>query len=295
MTPLWIQKRVMRPLGILRRRIGFPLREDEKKIRRLKNICHGLPMAVIGNGPSMSIGVLDRLRDAGIPSCAANKIYSVFDRTQWRPTFYFCEDPILYKYVNENRHVLEFECPFSIFPINNGVGDGWINSSHYHNVFPEPGKPPVFRCEPHVLVVCGHTIATIMLQIAAYAGAARIYIFGVDMNYQPKIIENNDGSYPMAILDSKTNYFDEKMARPGELFGAPAMDKALQYLNEAAKWFKKRGIPVFNCSPNSRVESFSKMTVEDGLRDLEQCVARLTPGDRERMRALARGAHRATS
>ena len=48
---------------------------------------------VVGNGPSLNQHDLDEL--AGIPSFAANAIYLIFERTNWRPGYYSCVDTVV--------------------------------------------------------------------------------------------------------------------------------------------------------------------------------------------------------
>ena len=66
-----------------------------KRIRSLKGISNSKICFIIGNGPSLEVADLERLHKLLIPTFAANRIYKIFDKTNWRPTYYSCEDPVI--------------------------------------------------------------------------------------------------------------------------------------------------------------------------------------------------------
>ncbi len=77
--------------------------EDSNKLKGYKNIHSGERCFVIGNGPSLTPEDLDKLKNEY--SFASNHIYKIFDRTNWRPTYY----------VSVDKAWLEKEWPFVTF------------------------------------------------------------------------------------------------------------------------------------------------------------------------------------
>ena len=63
---------------------------DHFYLQTLKGIHEGKRCFVIGNGPSLCPEDLDLL--CGEYTFAANRIYNIFDRTSWRPTYYLTVD-----------------------------------------------------------------------------------------------------------------------------------------------------------------------------------------------------------
>jgi hypothetical protein len=57
-----------------------------KKLKSFKNIHEGKRCFIIGNGPSLKTEDLEKLKNEY--TFAANKIYVVFDETDWCPTYY---------------------------------------------------------------------------------------------------------------------------------------------------------------------------------------------------------------
>lgn len=60
--------------------------EDQEKIRSLQNRYRGQRLFVLGNGPSLNRQDLSKLENEY--TFCFNKIYLLFDRISWRPTFY---------------------------------------------------------------------------------------------------------------------------------------------------------------------------------------------------------------
>ena len=63
-----------------------------KKLSQFRNIHSGKRCFLIGNGPSLRASDLDTLHRAGEITFAFNRIYNIFDQTEWRPTYYISQD-----------------------------------------------------------------------------------------------------------------------------------------------------------------------------------------------------------
>ena len=79
-----IEKSVKRILNLRRFKAG------EKEIRGYRDAYQGQRCFIIGNGPSLRVADLDRLK--GEFSIASNSIYRLFGDTAWRPTMYTAHD-----------------------------------------------------------------------------------------------------------------------------------------------------------------------------------------------------------
>ena len=63
---------------------------SRKSLAEFKNKYAGKRCFIIGNGPSLTPSDLDLIK--GEYSFAANRIYYIFEKTEWRPTFYCNQD-----------------------------------------------------------------------------------------------------------------------------------------------------------------------------------------------------------
>ena len=63
-----------------------------KRLTAYKGKYAGKRCFLIGNGPSLRAEDLTKLHESGEVTFAFNRIYNIFDKTPWRPTFYISQD-----------------------------------------------------------------------------------------------------------------------------------------------------------------------------------------------------------
>lgn len=69
----------------------YQLSRDSKYLKTLKDVHYGKRCFIIGNGPSLKVEDLEKLGSEY--TFSANRIYKVFNKTGWRPTYYLAVDP----------------------------------------------------------------------------------------------------------------------------------------------------------------------------------------------------------
>ena len=84
-----------------------------KILKELKDKYKGQRCFIIGNGPSLTVSDLESLKDE--VTFASNRIFKIFDETDWRPDYYgvfdesvFCSDEIIEK-------INAFDCKAKFF------------------------------------------------------------------------------------------------------------------------------------------------------------------------------------
>lgn len=68
-------------------------RRNDERLYHLKDLHRGRRAVVVGNGPSLKISDLDRLKDE--ITFASNRIFLAFGETEWRPTYYTMCDAVV--------------------------------------------------------------------------------------------------------------------------------------------------------------------------------------------------------
>ena len=63
-----------------------------KTLSSYKNKYSGKRCFLIGNGPSLKAEDLTKLYKNGDITFAFNRVYNIFDDTEWRPKFYISQD-----------------------------------------------------------------------------------------------------------------------------------------------------------------------------------------------------------
>ena len=77
-----------------------------KQLAALKNIHKGERCFVIGNGPSLTANDLQILHENQVITFATNRVYNIFEQTEWRPTYYVSEDVNVLRNVQDKASVV---------------------------------------------------------------------------------------------------------------------------------------------------------------------------------------------
>ena len=224
-------------------------------VHRYKNIAHGGPCVVIGNGPSLRMEDLNELHRLGISTFACNRIYLAFEQTQWRPTYFFMSDErLIQSYSGEMNTFREIPC---FFPkrYNTVVRHGIF----YNELMFRYEKEGRFSLDAAKGVYPGGSITTEMLQFAYYMGYSEIYLIGVDFNYQIST-PNSSKTY---TYQGENNYFIKGYLKPGEVAATPNVAANLMAFQTARDAIEGQGRVVRNATRGGKLEVFERADLDE--------------------------------
>ncbi|MGJ3243038.1 MAG: 6-hydroxymethylpterin diphosphokinase MptE-like protein [Opitutales bacterium] len=221
----------------------------------LKNKHIGKRGFVIGNGPSLNAGQLDLLKDE--ITIASNKIYLVFNETEWRPKYYTISDNLVWQ------------------KVGNIVGSYFdkVYTSNSNRGNPEGVKKVVWRNRGKVLeprngffsrspilgLFGGSTVTFDNMQLAVFMGLNPIYLIGCDHFYDEA--KNAEELKPIRH-ENKSNHFHKDYRKPGELVNpAPIAQMDLAY-GAAADFATKNKWMIKNLTPGGFLEAFPRDSLE---------------------------------
>lgn len=227
--------------------------KDAKKLRALKNKFEGKRCFIIGNGPSLTVNDLNKLRNEY--AFASNKILYLFGKTEWRPTFYCCCDPEVYLMIKGLLDEYNLDYKFLNFK----------PSTHEYNEYSFFEYTPftlhrgrvklrnVFVSEDiSQFIQSGLTVTFTAIQIAIYLGFKEIYLLGVDHSYAKS--RNNNGKLSQDY--SAKNYAD----------GIPDWGKSVQNIDVstyayhvAREYCETNGIKIYNATRGGKLEVFKRV------------------------------------
>ena len=141
---------------------------------------------IIGNGPSLRPEDLDRLTPE--ITFASNWVDRIYDRTEWRTTFFSCMDPLL---VREHlAELLSKGQQATFLPVYAENWDAAQNWLHHPEVFPVEmthGYPahiyPPFSDDVSRIMYGGYSVTYCLMQLAVYMGFREIILLGMDHTY----------------------------------------------------------------------------------------------------------------
>lgn len=234
---------------------------SKKLLLQYKNKFQGKRCFIIGNGPSLTPEDLDELKNEF--TFSSNRIFNIFNNTQWRPTFYAIFDDGIANSEEVRKKCNSFDCEIK-FLRQQGYLDNrhvtgnvcYINSWNSRKYLTNP--------EFSIELTRGiYTIATVtyaLIQIARYMGFSEIYLLGMDHRFANSI--QKDGS----ILkdNSIKSHFDEKKGNKGNIEGATwEMDVAY---HKAEEFSKKNNFRIYNVTRGGALEIFERKNFDDVIK-----------------------------
>ena len=231
---------------------GLPLTANDRRQAAFRDRHRRRRAIVIGNGPSLRVTDLDRLRDE--ITFASNKIYLAFDETQWRPTYYSVTDVLVAQNNRDKIARLEQEKIFgdsvrAVFRHNRDVL--WLHELGN----PDPERGPTFSDDLFRGVWGGFSVIYIQLQIAFFMGIREVYLIGVDFSFSvPKA--TGETSIHGAVLESggEVNHFHRDYRTPGEKWTMPHLDGQRRAFTYARDAFDEAGGTIVNCSRQTQLD-----------------------------------------
>ena len=245
--------------------ISGEMDDSIKAISAYKHKYKGQSCFVIGNGPSLLPEDLDKLNEKKIITFASNKVYKIFDKTAWRPTFYAMVDESVAddECIKQNNN---FSCEAKFFRRQGWYvyrkikGAIYMNSWHSRKYL----EVPNFSEELSEGVYTIATVTYVLLQMARYMGFSKIYLLRMDNRYKfgmdrkGQVYRNKDVLSYFGEQDS-----DEEMPKI-----APAiweLDLAYEY---ADKYSREHGFRIYNSTRGGFLEKFERVQFDEVINNL---------------------------
>ena len=247
-----------------------PVEEELSRLRSLKNAFYGKRIFIVGNGPSLNKINLDRLQ--GEYTFAANKIYLLFDKVKWRPTFYTCLDwrvgPDISEMINTLRDGMTFFLPNRFYTLlQSGEDVFWYHSK-------SPGETIYEKFETDITqgVRGGGTILVAAIQIAFYLGFREMYLIGVDASYSiPKtVIQSGPDKFGNGVKlnlesteDDDLNHFDPRYFGKGTKWHDPNVNEMVRGFANCRKAIEIHGGKIYNATVGGKLEVLERGIFDD--------------------------------
>ena len=243
------------------RRFNF---SSSRRLSLLKNVYRNRRCFVVGNGPSLKISDLDRIRESGDIAIASNKIYLAFEDTEWRPIIYTVADWCV---AENNLETIDKLDLLKLFPME--FKRFFKQSNHGLSVFYNQFVPPerteaeyisYFYSDLNEGGFVGETITNLNIQVATHLGCNEIYLIGVDGSYSvPDSRTSNPYYDEVLVSEGERNHFSEKYRTPGETWSIPRISCHEKNYSHCLSELKKRDVILANASRNTAIKSLPRI------------------------------------
>lgn len=235
-------------------------RQYTNDLKRFKDIHRGERCFIIGNGPSLLSSDLDKLKNE--ITFGSNYVFKIFDKTDWRPTYYSCTDGnVLKKIIKEDEFWnIGAKSFFFQYATNYLFNKKTMDNSYYFWL--QEKKPskrlPKFSQNIEKEVYNSWTVTYVLMQLAVYMGIKEIYLLGIDNNYSVQV--NNKGE-----IKSNNNVQDSfvKGKSYKDLGGAtPNVERMNMGYLSAKKFADKHNIKIYNATRGGKLEAYERINFD---------------------------------
>lgn len=232
--------------------------KGRKKIELYHNRYAGKRCFIIGNGPSLQVEDLEKLK--GEVTFGTHRIYKLFGNTSWRPSFYFAQD---YKMIKEN-----FDSISAISSKEKFIGMvSWnkypyIRGATFSHIILKPfyPEPPEFSDDVSKEFYEGMTVTYMCLQFAVYMGFSEIYLLGVDHQYSIEM--NPDGTM------KKTEGVQDHFANDDICTNVPQTYKSTLSYYAARKYADLHEVKIYNATRGGKLDAFEKIEFDQLMKGI---------------------------
>lgn len=237
----------------------FDKTKQGKALAQLKGKHDGERCFIIGNGPSLCPEDLTKLHEYKEITFAFNRIYLMFSRTEWRPTYYMSQDKWMLSGCVEEANKVPAEAKFMPVELN------WYEDIHiegaylYHLLNKEDSKGiPVFGEKADQYIVNSATVVFSAIQLAIYMGFKEIYLIGVDQHFH--ISRNAKGEI---VVDSTAkDYFCDEYNQDSEKLAIPATETSYLAFLSAKDYADAHNIKIYNATRGGKLEVFQRVSFD---------------------------------
>lgn len=243
------------------------VRNIRERLFSLKGRYSGERCFIMGNGPSLNKMDLSLFSEDYV--WGFNRCYLLFDRIEWRPSFYVSVDT---RVTPDNAGEIKekiFSLPktLSFFPVDflvAGLFETAPNIYWYHQKKLQYDTIPYghFSLDPSQYVRSVRTVTIAGIQLAAYMGFNPIYLIGCDTNYTvPKEVQFEDKKQNniVSLENTDLNHFSKDYFGKGKKYHQPYPEKMMYSYEQVKRICDKEGIELYNATVGGKLEVFPRV------------------------------------
>ncbi len=262
-------KSKLRSLMMTSARAGFALTSNDRALNNLKDKHRGQKAVIIGMGPSLKTEDLERL-GSDVTTFACNKIFLIFDQTEWRPHYYSICDVL----VAENNQELIARQDFGgALQLHASIVKPYLKPHRdylYYRYFDsiERRGPLGITSLPGLLgggiLAGGYSILIDQLQIAFAMGFTEVYVIGVDFSFSlPQGgATGKSSSGEVIVSEGEVNHFHKDYRKPGETWTVPKMDQQRFAFDFMRKIYEADGRKLLNASRQTKLDVIERADLD---------------------------------
>jgi hypothetical protein len=236
--------------------------EDSKPyFASIKNKYAGRRGFVIGNGPSLKLEDLEKIKDE--ITIAANKVYLAFDKVSWRPSFLTIADPLVWDKVQKDIWLHHDNISIPSYLPEFQESKGRAKTFRYLGTAPDLARENgVFHFSDNFCVgaYAGYTVTYENIQLAVHLGLNPIYIIGCDHFYRGESKQTANNSIETTC---EGNHFLPGYRKLGEIVKVAPIEEMTESYQQARLFAEAHGIEILNATRGGYLEVFARVNFDE--------------------------------
>lgn len=244
---------------------------NRRRLLELKDTHLGESCFIVGNGPSLKVSDLNKLKDKHIFCFGSKRINLIFNQTEWRPNIWGASD---LDYIRANKDEIaslngftKLLCAQTI--IREGI---CIEDAIYYPFIQMERNPPEFNSDVNRGVHFWGTITCKLINFAVYMGFKKIFLLGVDNTYPIKEVDS--GRYEIDY--AKDSHFTPDYFTKSEIENSKKniidLVHSMKYTEKSyksVKWHCEQiNVTVINATRGGKLEVFERMNFEKAINEI---------------------------
>ena len=230
-------------------------KKSNQMLAGLKNKYSGQRCFIIGNGPSLTKEDLELLKNE--VTFASNRIFKMFEQTEWRPTYYAVFDDSVAADKDLQSNVNAMPCEGKFLRAQGWLSNRGINNPCYIHSFHSRKYlvTPEFSLDLSKGIFTIATVTYALIQIAYHMGFREIYLLGVDHKYRNE--QKKDGTI---IVNNTKSYFGDAGNFEKTVVAASwEMEEAYKF---AEQYSRENGFRIYNATRGGHLEIFERVDLD---------------------------------
>lgn len=241
----------------------YQFSEDSRYVRSLYHKHENERCFIIGNGPSLTVADLDYIK--GEITFGSNRIYRMYDKTNWRPNYYLCTDPRIGKEIKSEIRAMEGSIRFLANSMSKKKDRRFgihhiVQEPRYGGIRPERFVQKKFTTKIHRCVSKTHTVTCTAIEMAVYMGIKEIYLLGIDHTFAVEIQKDGTKVFHAGIKNHFEGGESSLKAIESTTINIEASTQCYQVCQDYAL---AHGIKIYNCTRGGKLEVFERKALED--------------------------------
>lgn len=227
---------------------------ESARLSLFKHKHFGEDCFIIGNGPSLNKMDLTLLND--YYTFGMNKIFLIFKRVNLQLDYYVSVNSLV---LEQSKEVIESHKTPSFVNYHVAQGLNYNNLDHIFKMY--TSKPWSFYTHLDSGICEGYTVTYVAMQIAFFMGFKRVFLVGVDHNFQ----QTGDPNSKQKMEGEDPNHFDPNYFG-GKEWHLADMEASEVSFTMAKRIFRDTNREILDATVDGKLQVFPKISYEEAIK-----------------------------